>query len=109
MKDIARILGYVRSYLGYAFLNVLFNILSTIFELFSLAMIAPLLGILFKIRPLVTELPAFELKGSVVMDYGYYYLTKIIAPEGILTAEGQAEGLVFICILVSASFFLKNK
>jgi len=108
MKDIARILGYVRSYLGYAFLNVLFNILSTIFELFSLAMIAPLLGILFKIRPLVTELPAFELKGSVVMDYGYYYLTKIIAPEGILTAEGQAEGLVFICILVSASFFLKN-
>jgi len=108
MKDIFRILGYVRSYLGYAFLNVIFNVLSTIFELFSLAMIAPLLGILFKIHPLVTELPAFELKGSVVMDHGYYYLTKIIAPEGTLTTEGQAEGLIFICALVSVSFFLKN-
>ena len=108
MKDIIRILGYVRSYLGSAFFNVIFNILSTIFELFSLAMIAPLLGILFKIRPLVTVLPVFEPKGDVIMDHGYYYLTKIIAPDGNLTAEGQVDGLVFICVLVSISFFLKN-
>ena len=108
MKDILRILGYVRSYRGFAFLNVVFNVLSTIFELFSLAMVAPLLGILFKIRPLVTTLPEFQLKGGVVMDYGYYYLTKIIAPDGTLTADGQVDGLIFICILVALSFFLKN-
>jgi len=101
-------LGYVRSYRGFAFLNVVFNVLSTIFELFSLAMVAPLLGILFKIRPLVTTLPEFQLKGGVVMDYGYYYLTKIIAPDGTLTADGQVDGLIFICILVALSFFLKN-
>ncbi|MBL4658525.1 MAG: ABC transporter ATP-binding protein [Flavobacteriales bacterium] len=108
MKDIYRILGYVRSYLGSAIFNVIFNLLSIVFELFSLAMVAPLLGILFKIRPLVMVLPEFQLKGDVIMDYGYYYLTKIIAPEGVLTAEGQAEGLIFICILVSVSFFFKN-
>jgi len=108
MRDIARILGYVRSYLGSALLNVIFNVLSTIFELFSLAMIAPLLGILFKIRPLVTTLPEFQLKGDVIMDYGYFYLTRIIAPDGTLSADGQVDGLIFICILVSISFFLKN-
>ncbi|MEJ5268565.1 MAG: ABC transporter ATP-binding protein, partial [Bacteroidales bacterium] len=55
MKNILKIFSYILPYKNYAFLNIIFNILSTIFSLFSFAMAIPFLGILFKTQPLITE------------------------------------------------------
>ena len=47
MKDFFRILKYVKPYLGFAGLNIFFNILNILFSLVSITMIIPFLGLLF--------------------------------------------------------------
>jgi len=108
MKEAFKILVYIREYRRSLLLNILFNGLSIFFSVFSLAMIFPFLGLLFGTQAIVTEVPEFELKGSVVIQYFYYYLSNIIAPDGLITIEGQTRGLLFICVLVSVLFLLKN-
>ena len=108
MKEGFKILVYIREYRRSLLLNILFNGLSIFFSVFSLAMIFPFLGLLFGTQAIVTEVPEFELKGSVVIQYFYYYLSNIIAPDGLITIEGQTRGLLFICVLVSVLFLLKN-
>lgn len=108
MKEAFKILVYIREYRRSLLLNILFNGLSIVFSVFSLAMIFPFLGLLFGTQAIVTEVPEFELKGSVVIQYFYYYLSNIIAPDGLITIEGQTRGLLFICVLVSVLFLLKN-
>jgi len=47
VKTYFRIIRLVKPYLGLASLNAFFNILSVIFNLFSLTMVAPFLDLLF--------------------------------------------------------------
>jgi len=108
MKEAIKILLYIRAYKKPLLLNILFNALSIVFSVFSLAMIFPFLGLLFGTQDLVTQIPAFELKGSVIIQYFYFYLSNIIAPDGIVSIAGQTKGLLFICTLVSVLFLLKN-
>ncbi len=108
MKRFFDILSYVRGYMRYALLNVMFNILSVIFSLFSLTMIAPFLNLLFLKQ--TEEYKAILAKGKPVLgmsinsitDNFYYHLSQIIMDRGKLNA------LVFICLIVLAIIFLKN-
>ena len=108
MKRFFHILSYIRGYWRYGFLNMFFNILSIIFGLFSLTMIAPVLDLLFRqneteyVERLAKGKPEMMLSVQSAIDNFYYYLTKIIVEEGKLNA------LFFICILVVAFIFLKN-
>jgi len=108
MKRFFHILSYMRGYWRYGFLNVFFNILSIIFGLFSLTMIAPILDLLFMqneteyAERLAKGKPEMMLSVQSAIDNFYYYLTKIIVDEGKLNA------LLFICILVVTFIFLKN-
>ncbi len=108
MKEALKILVHIRAYSRSMLLNILFNGLSIIFSVFSLAMIFPFLGLLFGTQELVTEVPAFELKGSIIIKYFYFHLSNVIASDGVMTLEGQTRGLLFICVLVSVLFLLKN-
>jgi len=108
MKEAIKIFFYMWAYKRPMLLNILFNGLSIIFSVFSLAMIFPFLSLLFDSQALVTEVPEFELKATVIIEYFYYYLSNIIAPDGTMTLEGQSRGLFFICTLVSVLFLLKN-
>ena len=108
MKNFIRILRYAIPYKGYALLNILFNILSVVFSLFSLTMIAPFLHLLFintdndyKER-MMDGPPGFHLSVQSAIDNFYYYLTKMIVEEDKIYA------LVFICILVGLIIFFKN-
>src|ERR1039458_9031898 len=108
MKRFLHILGYIRNYLNSAFLNVLFNILSVIFNLFSLTMIAPCLNLLFLKQEgeykniLAKGVPELKVSVDSVVDSFNYYLSKIILQNGKLQA------LVFICVLVVSIILLKN-
>ena len=103
-----KILGYVRSYMRYACMNVLLNLASIIFSVFSLTMIIPFLGLLFGTQELVTTAPPLAMDTSSLVDNFYYHLSKIIAPDGVIHPEGQLHGLMFICLLVITLFFFKN-
>ena len=102
MKSITYIFKYVFPYWGFALLNILFNILSVLFSLVSLAMVIPFLGILFGTQKLVVVRPAFEFTVNAVIGNFNYCISKIIIDYG------KIDALIFICILVIVLFFFKN-
>ncbi len=108
MKRFLHILSYVRGYWRYGVLNIVFNILSVVFSLFSLTMIAPFLNLLFLKQSdeykKIVEKGAPQLKASAdsLIDNFNYYLSQVIMEKGKLSA------LIFICFLVVTVIFLKN-
>ncbi len=109
MQSYWRIVGLIRSYKGYAFTVIAFNILSVLFSLFSLTMVVPLLGVLFGIQPIVTEKPPFSFNPNVLIDRFYYQVSQLILNDaGEVTLDGQMQALIFICAFVLITFLLKN-
>lgn len=108
MKKFFGVLRYVKGYWNYASLNILFNILSVIFSLFSIAMLFPFLQVLLlnneeALRAIVEKgIPEFHLSASSITDNVNYFLAKIIIERGKLDA------LVLICVFVITNIFLKN-
>ena len=104
MQTFFRIFGYARRLNILVPQYVIFIILSVIFSAFNLAMLIPLLNVLFKLTPdKVFEKPTgFEISLDYLGDYFNYYFTTIIAQSG------QKQALVFVCIVVLASVFLTN-
>lgn len=97
-----KILPFVKPYKKYAILNVVFNILSTIFSLVSLTMVIPFLQLLLNKIALVTSVPELTFSIESLITYFYFILSSIIIEQGKETA------LMFICLCVVVLFFLKN-
>lgn len=102
MKKFYRILSYIKPYYGYALLNVLFNLLTIVFSLFSFALLIPFLNLLFGINELVTVKPEFEFTTSSFLDYLNYQISDVIVNSG------KEMALVYICIVLMIAFFLRN-
>ena len=102
MESLSKIFQYIRPFRKYAYLNVLFNLLSTVFGLFSLVLVIPFLGILFGQTEPVTIAPQFAWDIDTIRDLFNFKLSSIIANNG------QLSGLLFICGLVAIASFLKN-
>lgn len=102
MRKYLRILAYIRPYMGSALLNVLFNLLVIIFSLVSFVMLIPFLNLLFGIEKLVDTQPEFSLSPEALMESLNYYISKIIL------TRGKVEGLIFICLFLLGTFFLRN-
>ncbi|MBL7883999.1 MAG: ABC transporter ATP-binding protein, partial [Bacteroidia bacterium] len=108
MKNFFGILQYVKGYWRYAALNILFNILSVIFSLFSIAMLFPFLKVLFSNNP--TELQEIVNKGDPTFELS---MTGIVDKINYILAHGAAEYgkinvLIGICIFIVINIFLKN-
>ena len=102
MKKLNLLLKYARPYWGNILLNVLFNIISQFFSVFSMAMLFPFLQVLFKqVTPPVND-PGLHLSINGLLGYFNYKLGVII------NEEGEVNALVFLCICVLVLFFLKN-
>ena len=101
MKNYLRLLRYVKAYKGYAAMNIFCNMLSVVFSLFSLTMVAPFLNVLFSQNQIYTKMPwSFSIK--VLLNNFNAFLADYIS------ANGKMEALTFICVLVVVMFFLKN-
>ncbi|MBL0341511.1 MAG: ATP-binding cassette domain-containing protein [Bacteroidetes bacterium] len=110
MKTYFRIIRLVKPYLGFAALNAFFNILSVVFNLFSLTMVAPFLDLLFLKSDqdyadrMALGVPEIEFSIKSLIDNFYYQFTSIIVdPE-----RGKLYALIMICVLVVVMFFFKN-
>ncbi len=106
MKSAFRhILKYAGPYKQSAYANVLFNMGYALFNVLSILIFIPTLGILFGTQPEVTEAPIYEgissLKGYVEGSLNYQ-LTK----ES--NANGPIRALLIIVVLSAIIFFLKN-
>jgi subfamily B ATP-binding cassette protein MsbA len=102
MKNLLRILGYIRKYTVFAVLNVVFNIMTILFSLVSLVMLIPFLQVLFKQSDPVYVKPPFSVSADFVLNSLKYYLTITI------NTYGPSNTLAFICVLVAVIFLLKN-
>jgi ATP-binding cassette, subfamily B, bacterial MsbA len=85
MKDYKRIFNYIRPYGFKVSLNVFFNFLSVVFNVFSVAMIIPVLGILFETQAMVTEKVPFSLSTSALTNNFNYYISQLIIQTGPVT------------------------
>lgn len=102
MKRFSRIFFYLRDQKGKIVAYLVFNLLSIIFSLVSLAMLAPFLEVLFSDRAPVTEQPPFVFSSDGIMDqlgYGLSYL-KI--------NYGPAKALLAVCLVIIISILFKN-
>ncbi len=101
MKNIRRLFNYTKPYTAFVALNVLFNILSVIFGLFTIAMVIPFLRLIFKL-----EEPAAQAvnTGSLQQAKEYFY-TKL---SSLITIYGQQNALLGLCFVILVLFFLKN-
>jgi len=102
MKGFFKLIRYAAPHKTLAFLNVLFNLLSTVFELFSLTLIMPFLNLLFKPDELVRIKPAFSLNFNSLYGILKYHISEIIVQHGPETA------LIYISVLVVVMVFFKN-
>jgi subfamily B ATP-binding cassette protein MsbA len=102
LKNVKVILQYVRTYKGYALLNVVNNILSVVFSLFSLAMIKPVLDLLFDKTNTQYQFEPLRISGEVLKNDFYYYINEFIKTNGKINA------LLMLCVVVAIMAFFKN-
>src|ERR1700730_9027035 len=102
MKRFSIILGYLRDQKRNIVLYFVFNLLSILFSLVSLAMLAPFLQILFAKEKLQTAQGKFSFSASGILEYLKYFLSNLIKDHGAIYALGA------ICVIIIISVFLKN-
>ena len=101
MKNYIRILRFVGAYKGYAALNIICNMLSVVFSLFSLTMVAPFLNVLFNQKEKYEQITLnFSVK-SLIGNFNYYL-------GNYIDEHGKVNALLLISILVVVLFFFKN-
>lgn len=102
MKRFSTILGYLKDKKGNIALYVLFNLLSIIFSVISLAMLAPFLQLLFGKEKLLDVKPALEFSAQSVLDNLKFIISEFI------TTRGEIYALGFICVVIVFSILFKN-
>jgi subfamily B ATP-binding cassette protein MsbA len=99
MKAFFKILTFAYNFKHLALLNVLLNILSVLFGLFSITLVIPILGILFGTQEKVLQAPQGELSIDWLKDFLSYKLTSLIE------SAGPSEALGWICLAIVIAFF----
>ncbi|CAN5215286.1 ABC transporter ATP-binding protein [soil metagenome] len=107
MKNLFGVLKYVRGYWRYGIWNILFNILSVVFGLFSLTMVKPFLDLITEKDPdayskiLAKGVPAVGTSIESLTGFLNYYLS------GLIVHDGKMKALVTICVAGVFIFFFK--
>ncbi|MFT3846710.1 MAG: ABC transporter ATP-binding protein [Lacibacter sp.] len=102
MKQFSRILKYLRGYKGKIAIYFLFILLSIVFSMVSLAMLAPFLQLLFGKETLVTVKPEWGLSAEAILSNLKYIISNLIKTKGAEIA------LAFICGVIIIAIFFKN-
>lgn len=102
MNDFFRVLSYVKPYTPNVVLAFLFNILYSVFSVFTLGMIVPFISILFGVVDAVELKPAFSLSVDGIMGIMSYYITLIRSSYGVFYA------LLFVSALFLGCSFISN-
>jgi ATP-binding cassette, subfamily B, bacterial MsbA len=109
MKRFINIVGLIKPYWFHAALNVLFNILSAFFALFSFIMAVPFLRILFNTQEMVTTSIPFSLNTESIQHNFNYIISTIIIEKGGSQALLLVSLLVVVMALLKTGFkFLAN-
>lgn len=107
MKHLKKLWQFMRPYHGRIWLNILFNLLSALFAIFSLLMLIPFLKILFDKTNRLLELPEhFSLWNGGFRENAELWMN--VQLSRLIDQSGEQQALLMICIAVVVIFFLKN-
>src|SRR5438045_806664 len=100
MRSLATVFQYIKRYPGLVVLYFFFNILSAVFALFSLVMLAPFLQVIFKT----------EKGGLITSRFNFWPISKLYVwlNEQVLTPQGSVKALGVIVLIVIIAVILKN-
>ncbi len=102
MKDFFKILKrFIPPYKKQLALNFLFNVLSAVFTVSSMALMSPMLEILFGTSKDVTDMVPWQMTKDSIIHNLYYYLTIF------KNANGPGLTLLFVGLFVAIATFLK--
>lgn len=112
MKDLRSLLKYCVPYKWNVILNILFNLFSTVFSIFSFLMLIPFLNLIFNSDKLVTaDIKTLTFSIGTIKDYFSAtfnnFIISIIQNSDSIEA-GKSKALLLICIFTVAVFFIKN-
>lgn len=104
MKTFFRVFGYAKKLNIFLPQYIIYILLSVVFSVFNLAMLIPLLNVLFQKTPqeIAPKPEEFELSTSYLLDYFQYHFTSIIQQHG------EKDALMFVCGVVLISVMLTN-
>jgi len=108
MKKLFELLLFVKNYKLAAFLNIFFNLLSSLFSLFSITLAIPFLNLIFLTEDKEYEKyanmpkPNFAFSVDYLTDQFNYYFGNVILNDGKETA------LIFLCTVIVVMFLFKN-
>ncbi|MFI5186723.1 MAG: ABC transporter ATP-binding protein [Chitinophagales bacterium] len=102
MRSLATIFQYIKRYPGLVCLYFFFNILSAIFSLVSLVMLAPFLQVIFKVTDTVNNQITSRFAIGPIGTF-YDWLTHLVN-----TNDGKVKALAAICLVVVIAISLKN-
>ena len=103
---------FVINYKLYVVLNIVFNILATVFSLFSFALIIPILKILFKMEDAAYVYQPLRLSMDVLKNDGYWWVQNFIVTNGGTTTLVLLGSILIIMTLLKtgatymASFYI---
>lgn len=100
MKSLKTIFRYIKNYPGLVTAYFSFNILSVIFSVVSLGLLAPFLMLIFKQGDVFKAVGG---KGFNPVNYFKEYVAKMIEEPG-----GAARALLLICVIIFVAIILKN-
>jgi ATP-binding cassette, subfamily B, bacterial MsbA len=102
VKDIIKIWPFVKPYTGKIFVVLIFNLLTSLFSLFSFTVFIPFLSILFESQQIVHEPVAMEFSTESIKHNAYYLISYIVI------AKGKLYALYAVCAMFVFMIFLKN-
>ena len=102
MKLFKRLIRYVFPFKGNIVLILLFNLLYSLFSIFSLTMVVPFLSVLFGQTEKIAEKPELAFSIDSVTSTFYYYMGIII------DKSGQISALIYIAVTMIILSFLSN-
>ena len=102
MDPFRRVLGFIRPHRQYLVLNILFNLLTVVFSLFSIGMIIPALQIIMGKEP--SAMIDLNEQGLLSDLFNAFYQKM----AELTSDRGQSGALAFVSGLVVVVFLLKN-
>lgn len=108
MKDFLKILSLLKPHKKLAFLNIFFNLFAIVFSFFSLAMLIPMLEVLFNRGGKMEEILSKNINttpftdGYSAIDHFYFALAEL------MTSHSAQYVLMLICVVTVISILFKN-
>ena len=106
MKPLQRILHFAKPHRKFLFGSMFFNILYSVLNIFSVATMLPILGLMFGTVEKVNKAPVWD--GSLSKYFGYMKDKAYFFVQTEIDRNGAVQVLAVLCVITGFMFLLRN-